>query len=177
MQQILHIIGANLTKKPATVRLPESVPSPPGYRGQVILDPTHCLACGICGYVCVSDAITGADEGSGYAWAYEPGRCTFCARCLDHCPGRALSMSAEPLSPYARLGELGVWRLVAFPACPDCGASTRPVTDELISRAFDQIKEDTRALVRLCERCRRRRLQRSLFIAAAEGQRKEPDER
>jgi hypothetical protein len=31
--------------------------------------------------------------------------------------------------------------------------------------------------VRLCERCRRRRLQRSLFIAAAEGQRKEPDER
>jgi hypothetical protein len=30
------------------------------------------------------------------------------------------------------------------------------------------MKEDTRALVRLCERCRRRRLQRSLFIAAAE---------
>ena len=177
MQQILRIISANLTKGPATVRLPESVPSPPGYRGQVVLDSTHCLACGICAYVCVSDAITGADEGSGYAWTYEPGRCTFCARCLDHCPGRALSMSPEPLPPYVRLGELGVRRLVAFPVCPDCGVPVRPATDELISRAFDHIKEDTRSLVRLCERCRRRRLQRSLFIAAAEDQVRKPDER
>jgi uncharacterized protein with PIN domain len=77
-------------------------------------------------------------------------------------------MSAEPLPPYARLGELGVRQLVAFPMCPDCGAPVRPVTDELISRAFDHIKEDTRSLMHLCERCRRRRLQRSLFIAAVE---------
>jgi hypothetical protein len=86
-------------------------------------------------------------------------------------------MSPEPLPPYVRLGELGVRRLVAFPVCPDCGVPVRPATDELISRAFDHIKEDTRSLVRLCERCRRRRLQRSLFIAAAEDQVRKPDER
>ncbi len=152
-----------------TVRLPDAVPAPGGYRGAVTLDPARCLACRTCGYVCVSAAITGAEVSTGYAWDYEPGRCTFCARCVDRCPGNALSMSPVPLPAYARPGELAVHHLVPFAACLDCGKPVRPATGELLARAFEHVTDETRALLRCCERCRRRRLQRRLLAAAFEG--------
>lgn len=167
MLRILQVIANNLGRGPATVRLPGSVPSPAGFRGRVILDPARCLACGVCAYVCVSDAISGTNEEKGYAWKYEPGRCTFCARCLDHCTGHALSMDPKPAPVYAKPGELDVLHRVPFPVCRQCGAPTRPLTEELLRRAFDQVEEGVRELLSLCERCRRRRLQRNMFAAAA----------
>jgi formate hydrogenlyase subunit 6/NADH:ubiquinone oxidoreductase subunit I len=173
--RILRVINGNLVEGPATVRLPASVPSPAGYRGPVVLDPARCLACRICAYVCVTAAITGAEEGAAYAWTYDPGRCTFCARCLERCPGAALTMLAEPSPAYTRVGELEVLYMIPFPACPDCGAPVRRVTDELLGRAFEQVTEETRELMRRCERCRRRRLQQSLLAAgSAPGKEKTP---
>jgi hypothetical protein len=44
------------------------------------------------------------------------------------------------------------------------------VTDDLLNLAFDHpVTDDARLLAKLCERCRRRRLQRNLFAAAHEG--------
>lgn len=168
MLRILQVIANNLGRGPATVRLPGSVPSPPGFRGRVILDPTRCVACGVCAYVCVSGAITGTNEDKAYAWQYEPGRCTFCARCVDHCTGRALSMESEPAPVYSRPGELNVLQRVPFPLCRSCGAPTRPLTEEFLTRAFDRVEEPVRELLSLCERCKRRRLQRNMLAAAAE---------
>jgi ferredoxin len=173
--RILQVINKNVAGGPVTVRLPASVPAPPGFRGAVVLDPARCLACRMCTYVCVTAAITTSEEAAVYTWAYEPGRCTFCARCLERCPGAALTMAAEPLPPYVRVGELATRHRVPFPACPDCGAPVRPATEELIHRAFEQLKEDTRQLLRRCERCRRRRLQESLLpIACDRGEENMP---
>jgi formate hydrogenlyase subunit 6/NADH:ubiquinone oxidoreductase subunit I len=163
--RILQVIAGNLARRPVTVPLPDAVPTPPGFRGRVVLDPARCLACGMCAYVCVSDAIVAADEAQGFGWAYEPGRCAFCARCEERCPGRALSMEPRPAPSYLRPGELAVRHRVPFPACPECGAAARPATEELLRLAFDHVTDETRELVRLCERCRRRRLQRSLAVA------------
>ena len=168
MSSILRVITRNLSRGPVTVRLPGQVPVPPGYRGPVTFDPARCVACGLCAYVCVSDAITGAHGERDYAWAYDAGRCAFCARCVDHCPGKALSMAAAPAPTYTRRGELATQARVAFPPCPDCGAPARPVTEELVRLAFEHPTAETRALLRLCERCRQRRVQRSLAAAAGE---------
>jgi formate hydrogenlyase subunit 6/NADH:ubiquinone oxidoreductase subunit I len=165
--QILRLIAGNLGRGPATIRLPGSVPVPPGFRGRVLLEPARCLACGLCAYVCVSDAITGREDGGGgYGWEYDPGRCAFCARCVDHCPGHALAMASEPTRPYLEPGELAVRERIAFPPCPDCGAPARPATPQLLGLAFEHPTEHTRELVRRCERCRRRRQQRGLAAAA-----------
>jgi len=94
---ILAVIAGNVLHGSGTIRLPGSVPCPSEFRGAVTLDPALCLACGIRSYVCVSDAITGAEQDKNYLWTYEPGRCTFCKRCVDRCPGRALTMAAEPV--------------------------------------------------------------------------------
>jgi len=174
MLRILAVIAGNVAQGPGTIRLPGSVPCPSEFRGAVTLDPTRCVACGICSYVCVSDAITGADEDKGYLWAYEPGRCTFCARCVDHCPGRALTMASEPVPAYFKLGERGAQQLVPFPVCPRCGAPSRPVNEELLGRAYEEVNENIRELAHLCSRCRQQ-LQRKQFADTDLGD--EPQER
>lgn len=167
MFRILKVIGGNAARAPVTVRLPGAVPAPEGFRGRVVLAPARCVACGTCAYVCVSGAITGLEAEGGYAWAYEPGRCAFCARCLDHCPGRALSMEEAAAPAYGRPGELHAEVRVPFPPCPDCGAPTRPATEELLGRAFGpNVGPGAREAARRCERCRRRLIQRSLALGA-----------
>lgn len=175
MSSILRLLARNAARAPDTVRLPGSVPVPDGYRGPVRLEPSRCVACGLCAYVCVSDAITGDDVRGAYAWGYDPGRCTFCARCVDHCPGGALSMSAAPPPAYARPGELATQTLVALPRCPGCGRAVRLATEPIVRAAFAEPSQATRALLRVCERCRRRRLQRGMAEAAgvADGEREE----
>jgi formate hydrogenlyase subunit 6/NADH:ubiquinone oxidoreductase subunit I len=170
MPGILRVIANNVKGGAATVRLPGSVPVPEGFRGRVSIDPQRCLACGMCSYVCVSDAITGLNQARSYVWAYDPGRCAFCARCVDRCPGHALSMEQAPAPIYRMRGALRIERQIAFPPCPVCGAPHRPVTHDLLRMAFDgAVPDDTSLLVKLCERCRRRRLQRNIFAAAREG--------
>jgi formate hydrogenlyase subunit 6/NADH:ubiquinone oxidoreductase subunit I len=164
MFRILAVIAGNVLHGPGTVRLPDSVPCPPNFRGAVTHDPALCLACGICSYVCVGDAITAAEQDKNYVWTYEPGRCTFCARCVDHCPGLALTMAAGPVAAYFKPGELSVQHLAPVPACPQCGEPSRPVNEALLGRAFDEVNPEIRLLARLCERCRQQ-LQSKQFLA------------
>jgi formate hydrogenlyase subunit 6/NADH:ubiquinone oxidoreductase subunit I len=163
MLKILKMIAGNMVTDTATVRLPGSVPTPALFRGAVTMNTEKCLACGMCSYVCVSNAITGSEQAKAYAWAYEPGRCTFCARCVERCPGHALSMAPDALTCYQHPGELNMKHLVEFRSCSECGAPVRFASDDFLKRAFDHVKDETRELVRLCERCRRRRLQRNLM--------------
>ena len=118
MPKILRVIARNLKQGPATIRLPGSVPVPDGFRGRVKIDPAQCLACGMCSYVCVTQAITGSNSPAAFEWAYDPGRCTFCARCLERCPGSALSMECAPAPIYRKRGDLRVSFDIALPACP-----------------------------------------------------------
>ncbi len=171
MLRILKVIRKNLGQARATVRLPGSVPAPAEFRGPVQINPARCLACGICSYVCVSNAIAGKNEEKDYLWEYNPGRCTFCARCVDHCTGHALTMGSKPARVYSTPGELNVLLLILFPLCSDCGAPTRPLTEELLRLSFEEPDGNTQDLLHLCERCRRRRLQRHMVATAFEQSR------
>lgn len=61
-------------------------------------------------------------------------------------------------------------RLTELSFCPVCGEPVRIASEELLRTAFGCIKEETRQLLRLCERCRRREVQQKLI--AASGDRK-----
>jgi len=163
MLKILKMIAGNLINDSATVRLPGSVPTPALFRGAVTMNTEKCIGCGMCSYVCVSNAIVGLDQAKGYAWTYEPGRCTFCARCVDRCPVHALSMDSSQMHCYEHPGDLETKHLVQFRSCLECGEPVRFASDDFLDLAFDHVKDETRELVRLCERCRRRRLQRNMM--------------
>jgi len=155
MFEILHIIGKNLTEKPGHHRLPHKLPPPIGFRGIVLLDPHRCIGCGMCAYVCVSESVTGASNETQYHWQYEPGRCTFCARCVDRCPADALRMSSESPPIYSQAGELDARHTVPFPPCHACGKPTRPTPETMKDLVAANIHDEAGHLYRLCDRCKR----------------------
>ena len=162
MFDILQLIRKNIAEGPATIPLPHRTPPPAGFRGLVLLDASRCIGCGMCAYVCVSESVTGRGDETQYHWRYEPGRCTFCARCVDRCPADALSMSPDSPPIYARPRELDTMHEVPFPACKLCGKPKRPSPDTLLRWAAPSMDGTTRDRYQLCEACRRLHYQTSI---------------
>jgi formate hydrogenlyase subunit 6/NADH:ubiquinone oxidoreductase subunit I len=167
---IFQVIAGNLQRDPITLRFPERVAPPEGFRGRVQLDPERCVGCATCVYVCTSSAVSVADYpkeklriSTHYEWVYDPGRCTFCGRCVDFCPSQALTMEAERPPIYTQPGALRQVHRLAYPVCPECGQPAHPVNDRVLARAFDEITDEVREWSRLCERCRQRRYQPALI--------------
>ena len=156
---ILTLISRNLRRGPGTLRYPERAAPGAEFRGLVRNDTVRCIACGICDYVCVSGAIVVTGHDDRCDWTYDPGRCTFCGRCVDLCPGEALSQDGDRAPTYARSGDLAQGEQITYPACPECGLPARPYNERLLMIAHDDISPEFRERIKLCERCRRRRSQ------------------
>jgi formate hydrogenlyase subunit 6/NADH:ubiquinone oxidoreductase subunit I len=103
---IFTLLMGNLRSGPVTVRFPERPPTSAGYRGLVEFDETLCEACGLCAFVCPSAAIKSKRRRDAYDWSYDPGQCTFCARCVDVCESHALTMQTVCPPVYSVSGEL-----------------------------------------------------------------------
>ena len=159
---IFTVVSRNLRRRPVTLRFPDRPKPEPAFRGSVGIDTAKCITCGICDYVCVSGAIAVEAGESGMNWRYEPGRCTFCGRCVDHCPGEALAQEGDVVRAYARSGELSKQVKIEYPACPQCGRPARPLSERLLATAYGEGSDELRRRARLCERCRLRQAQRAL---------------
>jgi formate hydrogenlyase subunit 6/NADH:ubiquinone oxidoreductase subunit I len=153
---ILHLIGANVLSEPVTLRYPQRVPTPEHYRGLVQIEPSQCVGCATCAYVCVSSAITVDQHLRDFVWRYDPAKCTFCGRCVEVCPTQALTMQSERPPIYHHPQELITTHQIDFPLCEECGQPVRLANERILMRAFDEISEQIRQRIRLCERCRQR---------------------
>lgn len=106
---ILRLIFQNLRKGTVSFRLPHAHECTSSqYRGLIHNDDKLCLGCGSCAYVCPTGAIAVTRGPNSFTWSYDPGKCTFCARCIDRCRPASLSIESKLPPLYATLGELNV---------------------------------------------------------------------
>lgn len=144
----------HLKDGPVTVRLPQHVPTGPGYRGLVI-QHSGCVGCGICAYVCAPGAIEIRDHEHSYDWIYDPGKCTFCSRCMLDCPTQVLAMTPAAPPPYSKAGELRTVVTLPYPICRICGRSAPPASEPLLDRVFGTAPDAIKKWSELCLDCRR----------------------
>lgn len=106
---ILRLILDNLRKGTVSFRLPHTHECTSNqYRGLIHNDSSRCVGCGSCAYVCPTGAIEVTRGGDTYTWSYDPGKCTFCARCIDRCRPATLSSESKLPPIYSHQGELKV---------------------------------------------------------------------
>ena len=66
-------------------------------RGQVCIDITNCIYCGLCSKNCVSDAIF--IEKAERKWRIDRLRCIVCSGCVEVCPKDCLFLMPEYHAP------------------------------------------------------------------------------
>jgi hydrogenase-4 component H len=154
---ILQMIMNNFKSGPVTLPFPERVLPAEGLRGLVENDLDVCVGCGTCAYVCSPSAITVKDQVRGYEWRYDPGQCTFCGRCVEYCPMKALSMQGERPPVYSQRSELVQVLSKDYPLCPECGQPARVLPEEVMASLYgDPLPEVIAETRRLCQTCRQR---------------------
>lgn len=134
---ILTMLWKNLLRGPETLRFPMRPPVSRGYRGLVHFDSELCTGCALCRFSCTSRAIEYKAGKGEFTWSYDPGRCTFCGRCVDACvdhaqkEGRAEhALSQEQACPpvYSSPGELKkIYTVARKPPASRSAAASAPV--------------------------------------------------
>jgi len=95
---MLKTLVKNLFSKPVTEKFPFGPREfPAGSRGQVVIDTSTCIFCGLCQRKCPTAAITVTRAEKN--WSIKRMQCIACGACVDACPKDALKLDSKYFTP------------------------------------------------------------------------------
>lgn len=150
---ILTMLWKNLLRGPETLHFPARPPVSAGFRGLVQFNPDLCTGCALCKFRCTSRAIEYKAGKGEFTWSYDPGRCTFCGRCVEGCIEHALkegrpehALTQEEACPpvYSTPGELKKTYTVARRAPAPRVASPPPTAAPAVAETANATAGGTR---------------------------------
>jgi len=97
-------------------------PAPETFRGRPIFDAYKCIGCAGCANNCPAREILIFDVSQEIrVLQYLGRRCTYCGRCVEVCPEKAITMSLDFESATDRVGDLGQRLELFMSTCQRCG--------------------------------------------------------
>ncbi len=110
MIPMLKTVLRNLVTGPATRLTPRDPFA--GTRGQIDVEISQCIFCGLCQRKCPADALS--VNRVARSWTLDPDRCIICGLCADACPKKCIEISCQ-----ARLSHQGKESLIRTAPVPD----------------------------------------------------------
>jgi len=125
MSTMSKVKEAIICLKAGKVTLPypaQPHPAPPTFRGRPIFDATKCIGCLGCANNCPAREILVFDLCQEIRiLKYLGRRCTYCGRCTDVCPEKAITMSHEFENGTNSIGDLQQQLELFMSTCQRCG--------------------------------------------------------
>jgi hydrogenase-4 component H len=131
-----------------TLPYPADPKAPPeNFRGQPIFDAAKCIGCAGCANNCTARAILVHDVCQELRiLKYVGSRCTYCGRCADLCPEKAITMSRDFETATNHVGDLQQRLELFMSTCQRCGRCfTEPTALEQLKMKgyrFDDIENE-----------------------------------
>jgi ferredoxin len=144
--------GGDTAQSQALVMLDEDTRDmTPGERGGIIypaqgrnglnFSPSRCTSCGLCQYVCPTNAVSTGDNIQGYVRNFDLNKCVFCGLCEAACTPSAIRLTVNSHAWAVEPKQNIIGGVVERSACPECGRKA-PQTDLLAERVYDLSTED-----------------------------------
>lgn len=156
--RILDVLLANTAKASRSRSPADLVAFPSGFRGELDHQAGLCVGCSTCSYVCSPGAIRIDCLPEHIVWQYMAVQCTFCGKCVEYCPTKALSFQQQ--SPANQVGSETAFTAkhgMAYHNCRRCGERIVPLPVPTLERLYGSaLPEDLLGMMQLCEKCRNR---------------------
>lgn len=134
--------------------------------------PARCTSCGLCAYVCPTQAVSTCDSEAGYLRVFDLSSCIYCGMCESACPTQAIKLTVNQGATQFQPNALKVEGEVNAEPCSKCRRKApRPdlFAERIYSFELAELEETDEAPSELEQERRHTLLERGKLVVQPEA--------